>query len=124
MTRMVSPTGIFFAIPIISAIVAPQLAEAQVAVRVGGAIKPPTKIKDVPPKYPQDARESNTQGTVILELTIGADGKVSAVKVLRSVPGLEGAAVDAAKQWLYQPTLVNGVPTPVITTVALNFSLD
>jgi TonB family protein len=121
---MVWSKAIFCAIPIILGVVDPQFAEAQQAVRVGGAIKPPIKIKDVAPIYPGAAKLANTQGTVIMDLTVGPDGKVSAVKVLRSVPALEAAAVDAAKQWQYQPTLINGTPTPVITTVAVNFSLE
>lgn len=94
------------------------------AVRVGGDIKPPTKIKDVKPVYPSVARQTHTQGVVIMEVTIGEDGKVKAVKILKSLPLLEAAAVDAVKQWQYKPTLVNGKPVAVIMPIAVNFKLE
>lgn len=46
------------------------------------------------------------------------------VKVLRSIPLLDEAAIDAVKQWIYSPTLLNGVPVPVIMTVTVNFRLS
>lgn len=60
---------------------------------------------------------------MILEATIGPTGAVTDVIVLRSVPLLDEAAVDAVRQWQYTPTLLNGVPVPVIMTVTVNFSL-
>jgi protein TonB len=60
-------------------------------------------------------------GTVILEIIIGADGAVSSAKVLRSIPMLDQAALDAVRRWRYRPTLVNGQPVPVIMTVTVNF---
>jgi protein TonB len=59
---------------------------------------------------------------VILEAVIGEDGAVSSARVLRSIPLLDQAALDAVRQWRYEPTLLNGVPTPVIMTVTVNFS--
>jgi protein TonB len=64
------------------------------------------------------------QGVVILECTIGSDGRITDVKVLRGIPLLDAAAVDAVKQWVYEPTLVNGVPARVIMTVTLKFTLS
>jgi protein TonB len=93
------------------------------AVRVGGKIKPPTKIKDVTPVYPPAAKSASVQGVVIIEATIGANGKVIDAKVLRSVPMLNEAALDAVRQWEYSPTLLNGVPVPVVMTVTVNFKL-
>ena len=58
-----------------------------------------------------------------MEATIGATGNVTAVNVLRSVPLLDEAAVNAVRQWVYTPTLLNGVPVPVIMTVTVNFQL-
>ena len=63
-------------------------------------------------------------GVVILECTISPQGKVSDVKVLRGIPLLDQAAIDAVKQWVYTPTLLNGVPVPVIMTVTVNFKLS
>ena len=91
-------------------------------VRVGGNIKPPTKTKDVRPVYPPIAQSARVSGVVIIEATIGADGRVKDAKVLRSIPLLDQAAVDAVKQWVFTPTLLNGVPVPVIMSVTLNFT--
>jgi TonB family protein len=92
-------------------------------VRVGGAVKEPRKLKDVRPLYPDIAKQARVQGVVILEARIGPRGDVTAVRVLRGIPLLNEAAVDAVKQWAYEPTLLNGVPVPVIMTVTVNFRL-
>jgi len=94
------------------------------AVRVGGQIKEPKKLKDVKPTYPDIAKQARVQGVVILECTISPQGKVSDVKVLRGIPLLDAAAIEAVKQWVYTPTLLNGVPVPVIMTVTVNFRLS
>ena len=93
-------------------------------VRVGGNIKTPTKTKDVKPVYPPIAQSARVQGVVIIEATIGPDGRVKDAKVLRSIPLLDQAALDAVKQWQFTPTLLNGVPVPVIMTVTVNFTLQ
>jgi protein TonB len=64
------------------------------------------------------------QGVVILEAIIGPAGAVTEVKVLRSVPLLDDAAIAAVSQWQYTPTLLNGVPVPIIMTVTVNFTLQ
>ena len=69
-------------------------------------------------------RPPRVQGVVILECTISPQGKVTDVKVLRGIPLLDQAAIDAVKQWVYTPTLLNGVPVPVIMTVTVNFRLS
>jgi len=91
-------------------------------VRVGGQIKPPTKVKDVKPEYPAIARTARVAGAVTIEATIGEDGKVIDAKVVRSVPLLDQAALDAVRQWEYMPSLLNGVPVPVLVTVTINFT--
>ncbi len=97
-------------------------AKARMApVRVGGQIMPPRKIKDVQPVYPAIAQSARVSGTVTIEATIGPDGKVTDAKVVRSVPLLDQAALDAVRQWEYLPTLLNGVPVPVVMTVTVNF---
>jgi TonB family protein len=92
--------------------------------RVGGSIKPPTKIKDVRPIYPPEAQSSRTQGMVIIEATIGRNGAVRQTRLLRSIPALDKAALDAVQQWTYTPTLLNGKPVELIMTVTVNFKLD
>ena len=93
-------------------------------VRVGGNIKQPTKTHDVRPIYPPIAQSARVSGVVIIEATIGANGRVTDAKVLRSIPLLDQAALDAVKQWVFTPTLLNGVPVPVIMTVTVNFTLQ
>ncbi len=90
--------------------------------RVGGQIKTPVKIKDVKPIYPAIARSAGVTGAVTIEATIGPDGKVIDAKVVRSIPLLDQAALDAVQQWEYTPTLLNGVPVPVLVTVTINFT--
>jgi TonB family protein len=91
--------------------------------RVGGEIRDPRKTRHVNPVYPEEAIRARVQGVVILECTISPRGKVVNVKTLRSVPTLDAAAIEAVKQWEYTPTLLNGVPVPVIMTVTVNFKL-
>jgi protein TonB len=93
-------------------------------VRVGGNIKAPQKVKHVNPVYPPIAQSARVQGVVIIEATIGPDGAVKDAKVLRSIPLLDAAALDAVKQWQFTPTLLNGVPVPVIMTVTVQFTLQ
>jgi protein TonB len=94
------------------------------AVRVGGQIKEPKKLKNVNPAYPDIAKQARVQGVVILECTISPQGKVTNVTVLRGIPLLNESAIEAVKQWVYTPTLLNGVPVPVIMTVTVNFKLS
>ena len=98
-------------------------AKAMIApIRVGGQIRAPTKIKDVKPVYPAMAQSARVTGVVTIEATIGPDGKVIDAKVVRSIPLLDQAALDAVRQWEYSPTLLNGVPVPVLMTVQINFT--
>ena len=90
-------------------------------VRVGGNIATPHKIVDARPVTPPEAVSANLHGVVILEIVIGTDGAVRDAKVLRSLPPFDRAALDAVRQWRYEPTLLNGVPVPVIMTVTVNF---
>ena len=76
------------------------------------------------PVYPPIAQAARVQGIVIIEATIGADGRVVNARILRSVPLLDQAALDAVRQWQYTPTLLNGVPVPVIMTVTVKFTLS
>jgi TonB family protein len=92
-------------------------------VRVGGSVRPPVKTRHVDPVYPQIALMSRVQGIVIIEATLGADGRVLDARVLRSEPLLKQAALDAVSQWQFTPTLLNGVPVPVIMTVSVIFTL-
>ena len=92
------------------------------AIRVGGQIRPPIKIKEVAPIYPAIAQSARIQGDVVIEATIDEEGKVADTRVVKSVPLLDQAALDAVRQWQYRPSLLNGVPTPVVTTVTVKFT--
>jgi TonB family protein len=90
-------------------------------VRVGGNLKQPAKIADAAPVLPEIARQAGIRGIVIIEITIGTDGAIRDAKILRSIPLLDQAALDAVRQWRYEPTLLNGAPVPVIMNVTVNF---
>jgi TonB family protein len=93
------------------------------AVRVGGDIPEPKKIKDVRPVYPQIAQTAGVQGIVIIEAVIATDGTVTQARVLRGQALLDQAAIDAVRQWRYTTTMLNGAPVEVIMTVTVNFTL-
>jgi TonB family protein len=92
-------------------------------IKVGGAVKPPVKVFDVRPEYPDDAQEAGIQGTVVLGIVIAGDGSVIDTEVLRSIPELDQAATDAVKQWQFEPTLLNGEPVEVEMSVTIQFTL-
>lgn len=93
------------------------------AIRVGREVKPPTKVHDVRPIYPDEARAAGIQGVVVLEVRIEADGRVGQARILRSIPALDEAAMDAVREWQFTPTLLNGTATPVVMTVTVQFLL-
>ena len=93
--------------------------------RAGGEkVKPPKLVKEVKPVYPKEAAKAGVEGVVILEATTDTFGRIADVKVLRSVPLLDQAAVDALKQYVYEPMIVDGKPRPVVFTVTMRFNLD
>jgi periplasmic protein TonB len=97
--------------------------EAKQPVRVGGLIKEPKRLKHVEPVYSEMARKARVEGMVILEFTIDPTGRVGDVHVLRGLPMVGEAAVEAVRQWVYAPTLLDGVPIPVVMAVTLHFGL-
>lgn len=92
--------------------------------RVGGGVRPPKKVLDVAPVYPQEAKDAKVSGVVIIEATVAEDGTVSEARVLRSIPLLDDAALEAVKQWRYTPTWLNGEAVPVQMVVTINFMLQ
>ena len=96
---------------------------AKGAVKVEGDIKPPKLIKEVAPVYPEEARQTGMQGVVILGIRTDVEGKVKAVKILRSIPKLDQAAIDAVKQWEYEPLIIKGKPVEAVFTVTVRFAL-
>jgi TonB family protein len=96
----------------------------RVPVRVGGDVKAPHATVKVDPIYPDEAQAAHVAGVVLLEITVATDGSVSNARVLRSIPMLDQAAVDAVRQWKYEPTVLNGVPVEVEMNVFINFTLS
>ena len=94
--------------------------------KAGGAnkVKPPKLIKEVQPVYPEEASKAGVEGIVIMEATTDTYGRVVAVKVLRGIPLLNQAAIDAVRQWVYEPMIIDGKPQPVVFTVTTRFTLD
>ena len=92
--------------------------------RTGGLIQRPQKTRDVAPVYPAIARMTGVRGTVVLEAVIGENGRVRNVRVLKSIPLLDQAAIDAVRQWQFTPTLLNGKPVEVVMTVTIEFELE
>jgi protein TonB len=92
--------------------------------RRGGIVQAANLIYQVNPVYPVIAKITHTQGVVILEAQINKDGSIDSLRVLSGSPLLAQAALDAVKQWKYRPTLLNGEPTDVITTITVTFTLQ
>jgi len=103
---------------------APAAKPAQTVFRPGQGIKEPRRVSGLPPEYPLIARSARVQGVVMLEAVIDERGEVGRIKVLRSVPLLDQAAITAVQQWRYTPTLLNGVPVSVLMTITVNFTLQ
>jgi TonB family protein len=93
-------------------------------IRLHAGMQSPRKIVHVDPVYPSIAQEARIEGTVILETVIDVTGRVTLVRVLRSIPLLDQAAIDAVKEWTFTPTLLNGVPVPIALTVTVRFALS
>jgi protein TonB len=92
-------------------------------IRPGGDIKPPVRTVYVAPPYPGLARAARIQGLVVVECTIDPSGRVVDARVITGPPLLQGAALDAVRQWRYTATRLNGVPVAVLMTVTVNFTL-
>ena len=93
-------------------------------VRLHSGITAPRKVVDVAPIYPSLARTVHVEGIVVLEATIDTEGVVTDLRVLRSVPLLDDAALQAVRQWRYTPGQLNGQAVAVIITVTVRFALD
>jgi protein TonB len=91
---------------------------------VGGRVQNNKLISSTQPVYPDLAKNARIQGTVELATLIGPDGHVQQLKVVSGHPLLRQAALDAVKEWVYQPTLLNEKPVSVSTTVDIIFTLS
>lgn len=102
----------------------PPLPQTAEPVRLHTGVVAPRRIATAEPVYPAVAKAAHVEGIVIVEAVIGVDGRVESAKVLRSVPLLDQAALDAVREWRYTPGMLNGVAVPIIMTVTVNFSLS
>jgi periplasmic protein TonB len=92
--------------------------------RVGGNVQAARILNRVQPIYPPLARQTRISGTVRLHAIISKDGTIQQLEVMSGHPLLQQAALDAVRQWRYQPTLLNGDPVEVDTTIDVIFSLN
>jgi protein TonB len=87
-------------------------------------ISVPKLLRKVEPQFPTVALKAHISGRVLLEAITDISGRVKTVRVIMGHPLLRAAAVQAVKQWIYEPYMINGNPRPVIFTVSVNFSLQ
>ena len=92
-------------------------------VRIHVASREPRKVYNVTRHYPIRAQRERVQGIVVLDVTVGPSGRVDDVRVVRSIPMLDEAAIEAVRQWEYEPTYAGGAPVPVAITVPVSFWL-
>ena len=93
-------------------------------IRKGGLIQAANLIHQVNPIYPRLAQQARAQGVVVLAAVISKEGTVESLRVVTGHPLLNQAALDAVKQWLYRPTMLNGDPVEVETTITVTFTLQ
>jgi TonB family protein len=97
--------------------------ELKPPLRPHSGIKPPQRLVNVAPVYPMAALAARKEGVVIIDATIDEQGNVTQTRILRSIPLLDEAAEAAVRRWKFSPTLLNGVPVPIVMTVTVNFKL-
>ena len=100
------------------------VAPPQAPVRIRGGVQQANLIHQVLPVYPALARSARIEGVVLLEATISKEGSIENLRVVSGHALLTQSALDAVAQWRYRPTLLNGEPVEVITTVTVTFRLQ
>src|ERR1700684_4066060 len=103
--------------------VSPPARVAPSRIRVGGNVAQANLIHQVTPTYPAIAKTAHISGTILLHAIIGKDGTVQNLQYISGPPLLMQSAMDAVKQWRYKPTLLNGDPVDVDTTISVVFTL-
>jgi len=119
--------GVFGGIPgqgMVSAMAPPPpKPTAPTRVKQGGNVTAASILNQTRPVYPALARQARIQGNVVLHAIIDKDGKVAQLEVISGHPLLVQSALDAVKQWRYKPTLLNGDPVEVDTTITVTFTM-
>jgi periplasmic protein TonB len=93
-------------------------------IRVGGNVSQANLISQPKPVYPPLAKAARVQGVVKFEAQISKDGSIQNLHLISGPPLLVQAAMQAVQNWKYRPTLLNGEPVEVITTIDVNFTLS
>ena len=93
------------------------------AISIGGVVAAANLQQSSPPIYPPLAKAASVQGTVKLQIRIGADGRVKDIAVISGHPLLDAAAVEDVEHYVYKPTMLNNQPVEVLTTVDIMFQL-
>jgi protein TonB len=96
---------------------------APARIRVGGNVQSAALVRKVDPVYPQIARTAHISGTVILHAIISKDGTIQELQYVSGPPLLMRSAMDAVREWRYKPTLLNGEPVEVDTTISVVYTL-
>ena len=128
--KVLTTVNVTFRLPPGSAIaVAPSVAPVapprpRQPLRAGGVVQDSKLIHRVEPVYPELARRTRAEAVIVMEVQIDEQGDVTDVSIARGHPLFDQAAIDAVKQWRYSPTLLNGEPVPVVTTVTIPFRIQ
>ncbi|HLK64864.1 MAG TPA: TonB family protein [Bryobacteraceae bacterium] len=93
-------------------------------IKIGGAVQQAKLVRQPHPVYPPLAKQARISGVVKLSAIISRDGTIQKLEVISGHPLLVPAALEAVKQWVYQPTLLNGEPVEVVTQIDVNFTLN
>ena len=103
---------------------APRDNKPRAPVRLGGRLRAPRQLKRVEPQYPALAKQTHLTGTVIIEAVLDESGNVVEMKVVSGHPLLFQAALDAVRQWKYEPTYLNDLPVAVQMNISVTFALS
>jgi len=93
-------------------------------VRIGGKLVAPRRVHGVAPIYPEVALQGGIGGTVVVDAHVDVNGRVKSVRLVSGNPLFEPAALDAVRQWRYQPLLLNGVPCEFMLVVTITFNVQ
>jgi protein TonB len=93
-------------------------------ITIGGNVQQAKLVRQPKPVYPPLAKQARISGVVHLAAVISKDGTIQDLKVISGHPLLIPSALEAVKQWVYQPTLLNGEPVEVSTQIDVNFTLS
>jgi periplasmic protein TonB len=102
----------------------PPNAAAPARIKQGGEVTAASLVTQTRPAYPSLARQARIQGTVVLHAIIDKEGKVAQLEIVSGHPLLVQSALEAVKQWRYKPTLLNGDPVEVDTTIQVTFAMN